>query len=137
MEMLLKEKYLQASSELFRDLANNDQTALSKRLQTLDFEVIPEPSRVLETSRSVYEKSSSFGEVKIIVDAKGQYFLLLSYLDESLLIRDKNQEEGVFARGDGDLLYRCRYFRACCDFLAHCKTSSSSKTDQPYVKILW
>ncbi|MFW9618746.1 MAG: ArsS family sensor histidine kinase [Sulfurospirillum sp.] len=97
MEMLLKEKYLQASTELFRDLANNDQTALSKRLQTFDFEVIPEPSRVLETSRSVYEKSSSFGEVKILVDAKGQYFLLLSYLDESLLIRDKNQEEGVFA----------------------------------------
>jgi len=97
MEMLLKEKYLQASSELFRDLANNDQTALTKRLQTFDFEVILEPSRVLGTSRSVYEKSSSFGEVKIIVDAKGQYFLLLSYLDESLLIRDKNQEEGVFA----------------------------------------
>ncbi len=99
MEMLLKEKYLQASSELFRDLANNDQTALTKRLQTFDFEVIPDPSRVLGTSRSVYEKSSSFGEVKIIVDAKGQYFLLLSYLDESLLIRDKNQEEGVFAQG--------------------------------------
>ena len=99
MEMLLKEKYLQASSELFRDLANNDQTALTKRLQTFDFEVILEPSRVLGTSRSVYEKSSSFGEVKIIVDTKGQYFLLLSYLDESLLIRDKNQEEGVFAQG--------------------------------------
>ena len=99
MEMLLKEKYLQASSELFRDLANNDQTALTKRLQTFDFEVILEPSRVLGTSRSVYEKSSSFGEVKIIVNAKGQYFLLLSYLDESLLIRDKNQEEGVFAQG--------------------------------------
>lgn len=99
MEMLLKEKYLQASTELFRDLANDDQNALTKRLQTFDFEVISEPFRVLENSKSIYEKSSSFGEVKILVDAKGQYFLLLSYLDESLLIRDKNQEEGTFAEG--------------------------------------
>ena len=99
MEMLLKEKYLQASTELFRDLANDDQNALTKRLQTFDFEVIAEPFRVLEKSKSIYEKSSSFGEVKILVDAKGQYFLLLSYLDESLLIRDKNQEESAFAEG--------------------------------------
>ncbi len=97
MEMLLKEKYLQASTELFRDLANNDQNALTKRLQSFDFEVIVESSHVLERSKSIYEKSSSFGEVKILVNDKGQYLLLLSYLDESLLIRDKNQEEGTFA----------------------------------------
>ncbi|WP_263833196.1 ArsS family sensor histidine kinase [Sulfurospirillum oryzae] len=92
-EMLLKEKYLQASTDLFRDLANNDPTALKKRLQTFDFEVLSEPQSVLEHSKSIYEKSSSFGEVKILMDAKGRYLLLLSYLDESLLVRDQTQDE--------------------------------------------
>lgn len=95
-EMLLKEKYLQASTELFRDLANDDSNALAKRLQSFDFEVIAESQSVLENSKTVYEKSSSFGEVKIVVDTKGRYFLLLSYMDERLLVRDRAQEEGFY-----------------------------------------
>ena len=95
-EMLLKEKYLQASTELFRDLANDDSNALSKRLQAFDFEVIAESQTVLEHSTIIDEKSSSFGEVKILMDAQGRYFLLLSYLDERLLVRDRAQEEGFY-----------------------------------------
>ncbi|QIR75081.2 HAMP domain-containing histidine kinase [Sulfurospirillum diekertiae] len=95
-EMLLKEKYFQASTDLFRDLANNDQAALNKRLIAFNFEVISEPQNVLEHSKSIYEKSSSFGEVKVLKDTKGRYFLLMSYLDDSLLIRDKTQIEGFY-----------------------------------------
>lgn len=95
-EMLLKEKYLQASTELFRDLANNDQTALTKRLQSFNFELIAESQSVLEGSKTIYEKSSSFGEVKILMDTKGRYLLLMSYLDESLLVRDRAQQEGFY-----------------------------------------
>lgn len=95
-EMLLKEKYLQASTELFRDLANDDQTALKKKLQAFDFEMISRTQRVLSDSKIVYEKSSSFGEVKILIDTKGRYLLLMSYLDESLLVRDRAQEEGFY-----------------------------------------
>lgn len=98
-EMLLKEKYLQASTELFRDLANNDSNMLQKRLQTFDFEVIIEPQSVLEHSKTIYEKSSSFGEVKILVDSKGKYLLLLSYLDERLLVQDRTQEESILGQG--------------------------------------
>ena len=98
-EMLLKEKYLQASTELFRDLANNDSNMLQKRLQTFDFEVIIEPQSVLEHSKTIYEKSSSFGEVKILVDSKGKYLLLLSYLDERLLVQDRAQEESILGQG--------------------------------------
>jgi len=98
-EMLLKEKYLQASSELFRDLSNNDSTALIKRLQAFDFEVITETQHVLEHSKSIYEKSSSFGEVKILMDAKGRYLLLIRYLDESLLVQDRAQEESFLQQG--------------------------------------
>ena len=98
-EMLLKEKYLQASTELFRDLSNNDSTALTKRLQTFDFEVITETQHVLEHSKSIYEKSSSFGEVKILMDAKGRYLLLMRYLDESLLVQDRAQDESFLQKG--------------------------------------
>lgn len=96
LEALLKEKYLQASTELFKDLANDDQAALAKRLQSFDFEVISEPQSVLEHAKSIYVKNSSFGEVKILMDAKGRYLLLMSYLDESLLVRDRAQEEGFY-----------------------------------------
>jgi two-component system OmpR family sensor kinase len=98
-EMLLKEKYLQASTELFRDLSNNDQSALSKKLQAFDFEVIIEPQDVLEHARVVYEKSSSFGEVKIVNDAKGRYLLWMHYLDEHLMVYDKTQEENLLHQG--------------------------------------
>lgn len=98
-EMLLKEKYLQASTELFRDLSNNDSTALTKRLQAFDFEVITETQHVLEHSKSIYEKSSSFGEVKILMDPKGRYLLLMRYLDESLLVQDRAQDESFLQQG--------------------------------------
>ena len=98
-EMLLKEKYLQASTELFRDLTNNDHNALLKRVQSFDFEIIPEPLHIVENSKSIYQKISSFGEIKILVDTKGHYFLLLSYLDESLLIHDKSQEKNALTQG--------------------------------------
>jgi two-component system OmpR family sensor kinase len=98
-EMLLKEKYLQASTDLFRDLANNDQNALSKRLQSLDFEVISRTQSVLELSKTVYEKNTSFGEIKILIDPKGRYLLQMSYLDESLLVRDRAQDESILGQG--------------------------------------
>lgn len=98
-EMLLKEKYLQVSTELFRDLANNDQNALTKRLQSLDFEVISRTQSVLEHSKTVYEKNTSFGEIKILIDPKGRYLLLMSYLDESLLVRDRAQDESFLQQG--------------------------------------
>ena len=92
-EMLFKEKYLQASTELFRDFSNNDQSALRKKLQAFDFEMILEPQGMLEHAKTIYEKSSSFGEVKILMDTKGGYFLLMRYLDEHLVVYDKTQEE--------------------------------------------
>lgn len=97
-EMLLKEKYLQASSELFRDLANNDHTMLNKRLQSLGFELILEPENVLNHAKSVYEKRSSFGEVTILMDEQERYFLQISYMDESLLMRDRSQDENFFQK---------------------------------------
>lgn len=98
LEMLLKEKYLQASTELFRDLANDDQLSLNKRLNAFGFEVINASETFLKDAKIIYEKESSFGEVKILMDTQKRYFLQMSYLDERLWVRDKTQEEERFGQ---------------------------------------
>jgi len=92
MESLLKEKYLQASTDLFKDLANNDSTSLSKRLQALGFERIPSTEFVAK-GMVIYEQRSSFGEIKIVHDSHDEYVLLMSYLDESIALKAKDQAE--------------------------------------------
>lgn len=91
-EALLREKYLQASNELFKDLANNDMVAFQKKLDAWGFESVPYDIYE-QKARRIYEEQSSFGEMKIYEDAQGYYTLLLRYLDEPLLVRVKNQEE--------------------------------------------
>lgn len=98
LEMLLKEKYLQASTELFRDLSNDDQLSLKKRLNAFGFEVLDASETFLKDAKVVYEKESSFGEVKILMDTQKRYFLQMSYLDERLWVRDKTQEEELFGQ---------------------------------------
>ncbi|WP_442765163.1 HAMP domain-containing protein, partial [Sulfurospirillum cavolei] len=89
---LLREKYLQASNELFKDLANNDMVAFQKKLDAWGFESVAYDIYE-QKARRIYEEQSSFGEMKIYEDAQGYYTLLLRYLDEPLLVRVKNQEE--------------------------------------------
>lgn len=91
-EALLREKYLQASNELFKDLANNDMVAFQKKLDAWGFESVAYDIYE-QKARRIYEEQSSFGEMKIYEDAQGYYTLLLRYLDEPLLVRVKNQEE--------------------------------------------
>lgn len=91
-EALLREKYLQASNDLFKDLANNDMVAFQKKLDAWGFESVPYDSYE-KKARQIYEEQSSFGEMKIYEDAQGSYTLLLRYLDEPSLVRVKNQEE--------------------------------------------
>ena len=91
-EALLREKYLQASNELFKDLANNDMVAFQKKLDAWGFESVPYDIYE-QKARRIYEEQSSFGEITVYEDAQGYYTLLLRYLDEPLLVRVKNQEE--------------------------------------------
>lgn len=92
MESLLKEKYLQASTDLFKDLANNDTTSLNKKLQALGFERISNATTA-EKGTVIYEQKSSFGEIKIVQDRDDEYVLLMSYLDESMAVKAKDQAE--------------------------------------------
>ena len=64
-EALLREKYLQASNELFKDLANNDMVAFQKKLDAWGFESVAYDIYE-QKARRIYEEQSSFGEMKII-----------------------------------------------------------------------
>lgn len=90
-EALLKEKYLQSSNELFKDLANNDMAGFQKKLDTWGFENVPY-DRYEKEARRIYEEQSNFGEIAVYEDTKGYYALLLRYLDEPMVVRVKNQE---------------------------------------------
>lgn len=92
-ELLLKEKYQQSSVELFKYLSNNDKNGLNKKLKELNFSVIDEFKSHLLTSTVIYENTTSFGEIKILLDKNERYLLFLSYLDETLLVQDMAQEE--------------------------------------------
>lgn len=97
-ELLLKEKYEQASNQLFKHLSNNDKLALDKTLEELNFNLLDDKQASLENSKIVHESITSFGEVKIYLDHHERYLLFLSYLDESLLVQDMSQDERLWEK---------------------------------------
>lgn len=94
-ELLYKEKYQQASNQLFKYLSNNDSLALRKTLQELNFSLLNDKQASLDDAKIIFESVTSFGEVKIYRDKHGKYLLFLNYLDESLLLQDTSQEESL------------------------------------------
>lgn len=98
-EILLKEKYKQASNELFTYFSNNDKMSLAKKLDALNFRVIsPVSPQQLLAYDVIYENITSFGEIKILRDSKKRYVLFMRYLDETLLAQDSSQEESFLEK---------------------------------------
>lgn len=97
-ELLLKEKYQQASLELFKYLSNNDKVALHKKLQELNFSVIEQTQTSALNTTVVYENATSFGEIKILIDKNERYILYMNYLDEHLWVQDLSQEESFYQK---------------------------------------
>ena len=85
-ELIHKEKYIQASKELFNYLVNGDINTLNKRVQELNYE-----TRTLDTKSedlaSIYKQTISFGEVKIFKQDDG-YLLFMKYLDDEFYFYD-------------------------------------------------
>ncbi|MDD3343931.1 MAG: ArsS family sensor histidine kinase [Sulfurospirillaceae bacterium] len=97
-EILVKEKYQQASQELFTYFSNNDKNGLNKKLLALNFRVISSIEPYLLSSHVIYENITSFGEIKILKDPQKRYLLFMRYLDEQLLVQDASQEESFLEK---------------------------------------
>ncbi|WP_457745643.1 ArsS family sensor histidine kinase [Sulfurimonas sp.] len=90
---LLKEKYIQASDELFTYFANNEIQTLDKKIQELNFIKIKNIDLTQYTV--LYKNDNELSSIKIVENSDGKYFLYMRYLDDKLLLGDLNQDKYI------------------------------------------
>ena len=92
-EFIHKEKYIQASKELFNYLVNGDITTLNKRVQELNYET---RNLAIESKDlvSIYNQNISFGEIQILKQDDG-YLLFMKYLDDEFYFYDISQKKEI------------------------------------------
>ena len=91
LQSLIKEKYLQASDELFSYLANNDLQKLQRKAQEFAFEELPLEN--VKNFTSIYSHKSELSSIEILQKPTGEYLLYMKYLDDSVLLSDRSQEK--------------------------------------------
>lgn len=91
LQSLIKEKYLQASDELFSYLANNDLKKLQKKAQEFAFDELPLNN--LKSFTSIYSHQSELSSIEILQKPTGEYLLYMKYLDDAILLSDRSQEK--------------------------------------------
>ncbi len=93
-ELIHKEKYIQASKELFNYLVNGDIATLNKRVQELNYEI-----KIIDTKNealpSIYKQTISFGEIKILKQEDNSYVLFMQYLDDQFYFYDRSQKKEI------------------------------------------
>ncbi len=95
-EIVLKDKYLQASKALFNDLSVADMTALRSQLPPLKLKQADMTLLEQQPFTTLYEQVSLVSTFKILKDTQQNYFLFLQYLDDSVLLADySHDEEGI------------------------------------------
>ena len=92
-ETLLKEKYIQASDELFTYLSDNDAPNLQKKLRELKFETLKNERRDFDSSTIVYEYNTDLSTIKILKYEDDKYLLYMKYLDDDIFVVDLAQGE--------------------------------------------
>lgn len=90
-ELVYKEKYIQASNELFSYLINGDVTRLSSRAKELNYKV--ENIR-FDKEVIIYEKNISFGKV-LIFKSNDVYYLYMKYFDDIFVFYDNVQTKEI------------------------------------------
>jgi len=90
-ELIHKQKYIQASKEIFDYLINDDTTEIDAK--TKEFGYKKEDISLLDKdSQVIYENKVSFGSIQIY-KKNDIYLLYIQYLDDELLYYDKAQNE--------------------------------------------
>lgn len=90
-ELIHKQKYIQASKELFNYLINGDTIELDKRIKSLNYE-IADINSLQSNSSIIYENNVSFGVIKIYKQ-QDIYLLYMQYLDDEVLYFDSSQKK--------------------------------------------
>jgi two-component system OmpR family sensor kinase len=90
-ELVHKEKYIQASKELFSYLINGDLTLLNDRAKKLNYE---KKSVNLKDKniKIIYESTISFGNIQIL-KKDDMYMLYMKYLDDEVSFYDLSQKK--------------------------------------------
>ncbi len=90
-EQIHKQKYIQASKEIFEYLINGDATQMDKRTKELNY-TKSDISMIGKNVVIIYENKVSFGTIKIYKN-DDIYLLYMKYLDDEVLYFDNSQNE--------------------------------------------
>lgn len=90
-ELLHKQKYIQASKEIFHYLIDDDTAGIETKTKALGYEKVA-LSMLDKDSLLIYENKISFGSIKIY-KKNDIYLLYMQYLDDELLYFDTSQKE--------------------------------------------
>ncbi len=93
-ESIQKQRYIQASKELFRYLSLGDNQMLEKKIHEMNFKKISDIKKHLVKATVIYNYKSTFGGVKILKKDE-KYFLFMRYLNDKVLIKDVSDNENI------------------------------------------
>lgn len=93
-ELIQKQRYIQASKELFRYLSLGDKKILNEKIHEMKFEKISDIKKYLRKATVIYNYKSAFGEIKIL-KRKEKYLLFMQYLNDRVLIKDISDNENI------------------------------------------
>lgn len=92
-ESLHKEKYIQVSTKLFKDLSNNDKVSLEKKLKNLKFKIIEDKPYYFNLAQTIYKYETSLSIIEILRAKNDKYLLYMKYLDDDILVIDLSQDK--------------------------------------------
>jgi len=92
-EALITQQYLQDAQKVFPWLATSSTDELLRRLPALNLSRLETP--VDPSMKTILAEPHSFGELSILKNADGEYLLYLRYMDDTLLLSDKQLQNSL------------------------------------------
>lgn len=93
-EALITQKYLQDAQKIFAWLATATPDELQKRLPSLNLSPMETPAD--PSMKIILSQPHSFGELSILKTADAEYLLYIRYMDDTLLLSDKQLQKSLF-----------------------------------------
>ena len=91
-ELIVKQKYIYTSKELFNLFSQNNYNGLREKWKQFDYKKVDINSIMNNEYETKYTQEISFGVIKILF-YKDHYYLYMNYLDDEIILFDKEQDE--------------------------------------------